>query len=297
MERELREDSEDSLATYYPKGTLIIATTNPEKYWLPENYRLSYTFDIYAIDSIRRVKIFVDAENGVILKEISLADDFDRRAAVDEVEDSHNLSNTKNFCLPATGLVNTCYDGLRFFDISLDILGTSLDNCIRGHGIVTRISYSNANNIHWSNSWAVYNPTATWLSANRNPTTAHWSAQRVWDYYQNVWGRCGANNSGMKIRMIYNNNLLSAGSTYTPNVMQEFFFGKSSIANSNNSYTSVDIVGHEFTHGVVRAELGTTPTFDLEETMPIVESFCDIFGILARRNVRYNRLDYWVRCK
>ena len=107
----------------------------------------------------------------------------------------------------------------------------------------------------------------------------HWGAEKVYDYYDSVHNRNSYNNAGAKILSWVDycgnyNNAHWAG-TYM------LFGGGDGI--TWGPVTSLDIVGHEFTHGVIEysAGLGTSG-----ESGALNESFSDIFGNVIERRVK-----------
>lgn len=99
---------------------------------------------------------------------------------------------------------------------------------------------------------------------------AHFAMTRTWDYYQTRHARCGMNNAcGQTISVVhYGTNLANA--FYTGGGM---YFGDGDGVSS--PWVSVDVVAHEFTHGVTENAAGLQ-YFD--ESGASNESFSDIFG-------------------
>jgi thermolysin len=114
---------------------------------------------------------------------------------------------------------------------------------------------------------------------------AHFAMTRTWDYYQTRHARCGMNNTcGQTFSAVhYGSNVANA--FYTSGGM---FFGDGDA--SSTPWVSVDIVGHEFTHGVTEFASGLQ-YFD--ESGAANESFSDIFGTAVEFAVGINA-DYLI---
>ena len=223
-----------------PQGELVIVA-DPEGQAAP---RLAYKFDIYATEPLYRAHVYVDARTAAVFQE-------------------HPLLFDAN--VPATG--NSLYNGSVPF--TADFTGTlyRLRQTAMGSGIQT----FNLN--HGTN----YNTATDFTSATANFTAdgsavnAHWGAERTYSYYQSQHGRNSYNNAGglIKSYVHYSNNYVNAfwdgtrmtygdgdGVTYSPLV-------------------SLDICGHEITHGVTQYSANLTYS---NESGALNESFSDIFG-------------------
>jgi hypothetical protein len=99
---------------------------------------------------------------------------------------------------------------------------------------------------------------------------AHFAMTRTWDYYQTRQARCGMNNGCAQTfsAVYYGNNVANA--FYSGGGM---YFGMGD--GSTAPWVSVDVVAHEFTHGVTEYASGLQ-YFD--ESGAANESFSDIFG-------------------
>ena len=114
----------------------------------------------------------------------------------------------------------------------------------------------------WGNSTEAHRQTAG--------VDAHFGMTRTWDYFQTRHARCGMNNGCAQTfsAVHYGTNLANA--FYTGGGM---YFGDGDA--SSTPWVSVDVVAHEFTHGVTEYASGLQ-YFD--ESGAANESFSDIFG-------------------
>jgi thermolysin len=106
---------------------------------------------------------------------------------------------------------------------------------------------------------------------------AHFAMARTWDYYQTRHARCGMNNGcGQTFSAVhYGTNVANA--FYTGGGM---YFGDGD--GSTSPWVSLDVVAHEFTHGVTEYAAGLQ-YFD--ESGAANESFSDIFGTAVEYTV------------
>lgn len=99
---------------------------------------------------------------------------------------------------------------------------------------------------------------------------AHFAMTRTWDYFQTRHARCGMNNAcGQTFSAVH----------YGTNVANAFYTGGGMYFGDGDGFSSpwvsVDVVAHEFTHGVTETAAGLQ-YFD--ESGASNESFSDIFG-------------------
>jgi thermolysin len=99
---------------------------------------------------------------------------------------------------------------------------------------------------------------------------AHFAMTRAWDYFQTRHARCGMNNGCAQTFSAVHYGTNVANAFYTGGGM---YFGDGD--GSTSPWVSVDVVAHEFTHGVTENASGLQ-YFD--ESGAANESFSDIFG-------------------
>lgn len=240
----------DQNATYFPKADLV---------WLLKNSdecMLTYAFNIYSKDPLSRKMYFINCETGLVEKIIDLL----------------HFSDVQ-------GVAETKYSGQRSI-ITDSITGSyRLREAGRGNGIETynmqlgtdygsAIDFSDDDN-YWNNVNAEMDEVAT---------DAHWATEMTYDYYLEKHGRNSIDNAGFKLRSYVHFNLIDYG--YSSNV-NAFWNGQwMTYGDGDASYTpltTVDICGHEVTHGL------TSNTADLDysdESGALNEGFSDIFATL-----------------
>jgi Zn-dependent metalloprotease len=246
-EEHLKMESGNPEATYYPIGEKVFVSKGYN--YSANSFRAAYKFNIYAQSKVYRAYVYVDAVTGEILLEESIIHDI----------------NT-----PGTAM--TVYSGNQA--IIADSFGGSyrLRETTRGNGVNTydmntgtsygaSVDFTDADN-NWNNVNATLDQYAT---------DAHWGAEMTWDYYYYMHGRNSIDNSGFALNSYVH---------YDVNYFNAFWDGTRMTygdgdGGSNTPLTSLDIAGHEITHGL------TTFTADLNyaaESGALNESFSDIFG-------------------
>lgn len=257
-EKALRYAMDDQKATYYPKGELVVISADDDQSF--KNYRLCYQFDVYAHYPLSRNYVFVDAENGQIIRKI------------DRIYDDKYQTNVN-----AAATAATKYSGSR--SIMTDYTGTTyrLRETGRGNGIET---YNLQLGTNYGAAVDFTNATTTWTGTNANKDEvardAHWGAEKTWDYYYNIHGRNSVDNAGLKLLGYVHANLVGMG--YTDNVNAFWDGTRMTYGDGDATYnplTTLDVCGHEITHGVT----GNTANLTYQnESGAMNEGFSDIFG-------------------
>jgi Zn-dependent metalloprotease len=247
MELLLKEMKNDNSATFYPSGELVYANKN--RRGGKEDYTLNWSFEIYAKGEMQRTFVFVDALSGDI---------------------SFTLDGIHTDA--SNGVAHTRYHGIR--DIITDSTGSSNDDFVlyddtRGGGVITldmqegfeyddAVNFTDEDNI-WDNANAQLDDAAG---------DAHWGMEMTYDYFLQVHGQNSYDNQGSEVRSYihYDVNYFNA---FWNGLFMTFGDG------GNNPLTSIDVVGHEFSHGLTGNSAGLIYQ---AESGALNESFSDIFG-------------------
>ena len=234
------EDESNEIGYSKPEGELLIVPVFEGRTVV---MKLAYKFDIYATDPIYRADVYIDAQTGAFILE--------------NKKIHHND-------IPASGA--SLYNG----NVSFTADDTSgpyrLRQTADGDGIETYdmnngSSYSNASDIT-SGSSVFNDPTGV---------QAHYGAEQTHKYFSGNHGRNSYDNTGTTIKsyVSYGSNYVNAfwnGSVMT--------YGDGDGVNYG-PLVSVDIVGHEITHGVTEYAANLVYSY---ESGALNESFSDIFG-------------------
>ncbi|OFX22987.1 MAG: hypothetical protein A2033_13230 [Bacteroidetes bacterium GWA2_31_9] len=217
---------------------------------LENKYYLAYMVDIYSIKPLSRQFIYVDAKNGNILKKTNRL-----------------ISSDSN------GTAVTKYCGTR--QITTDSYSGTyrLRESGRGGGIETydlnngSDSYSAVDFTDSDNYWN------TTTNQDNAAYDAHFGAEMTYDYYFSNYGWNSYNNAGSKIYSYVHLDYNYSNAYWDG---QGMYFGDGD-GYETEALTSLDVVAHEFTHGVTEYSAGLIYS---SESGALNESFSDIFGVV-----------------
>jgi Zn-dependent metalloprotease len=159
-------------------------------------------------------------------------------------------------------------------------------------------SYNNTtSSLYYVSSTSTTFPSTSYVYVNA--VEAQYAAQAVQDYYWNAHGRAGIDGSGGPGSISSHGYALQASATsYYTNYVNAFWdptglmmvYGDGDGYNSD-SLTTLDITGHEQTHGVTQYEANLTYS---GEPGHLNESFSDVFGAMVERSVLGESANTWV---
>ncbi|MCL1850084.1 MAG: M4 family metallopeptidase [Bacteroidetes bacterium] len=252
-EQNLKFMLEDDAATYYPKGVKIITPLQPDI--RNKELTTAYKFNIYSKKPFDRKMVYVDAQTGKILFDLPLIH-FDNEI----------------------GTAHTAYYGIReintFSNTPTEFI---LRDNTRGNGIRTLNCHMTTD---YNGAWEFTDDDNDWNNVNpqldQYATDAHFSTMSTYDYYLNVHNRNSIDGNGFALLSYVHFNLVQAG--YGNNV-NAFWNGQCmTYGDGNSSYTpltTMDICGHEITHGVTEKTAGLVYSY---ESGALNEAFSDILG-------------------
>ena len=241
-ESTIKKETNDSIATFYPKADLVITQTSDGI------YRLAYKFNIISIlpkfdNSVQ----YIDAQNGTFIKALSLE------------------FNGTSPCI-------TWYNGEKIITDYFAQGHWWLEDHTRGMIIVKSCVTDDGDDFDglpyledWDDYW-------DWVS-ERSEVSAMWAVQRSYDYFNNIFSWTGLNDNNRYIRIGTEYPYNQSGMVIWPNRYYDYmFFGY----RNGHSLTALDIVAHEYTHGVIYYLNGLQKLAD--ECGALNESFSDFFG-------------------
>ncbi|MEL6134889.1 MAG: M4 family metallopeptidase, partial [Bacteroidota bacterium] len=242
----LGKETHDIQNDYMPIPQLMIVDKDFD--FASLNYKLAYRVDVYAYKPMSRRWVYVDAHTGAILK------DLDMLHTANEVGTAH----TRYFGLRQITTTNTGNGyALRETDRngkSADIVTLDLN---QGTNYGAAVDFTDDDNV-WD---------AT-ENADDAAYDAHWGAEQTYDYFLSVMGRDSYDGQGSDVvsYIHYDSSLFNA---FWNGIAMTFGDG------NGNPLTGLDVVAHEFTHGVTGNSAGL---FYVNESGALNESFSDIFG-------------------
>ncbi|TNE58579.1 MAG: peptidase M4 family protein [Bacteroidetes bacterium] len=255
-EEMLKERTNDPNATYFPQGELLFVHESGDVRPASGNYVLAWKFDIHEVSSVLDQTIYIHAGTGQVIKSIPLVINCDPGTAAT----TWNGSQT----------IQTDY-------VPGDNNYILLDDC-PGHGTIRTVQeagladYTDADNV--------------WNAAGQTgPATTHYHARKTMDYFQTIHSRNSYDNAGAGIQLRHRANTANA-----------YYAGAGVIiigadALDANYYNTLDVVAHEFTHGVIDFEANLVYQ---GEPGALNESFADILGETCERWAENNMNVDWL---
>lgn len=239
-EKQLKFETNNPNATYYPSPILkIINIKNGE-------FKQAYNFTIYSHNPIDKKEFFIDATSGEILN-----------------------VRQKLYDADVNGTAVTKYSGNQTITSDSYAGSFRLREAARGNGIETynlntgtnygsATDFTDADN-YWNNVNAQMDEAAT---------DAHWASEKTYDFYFNNFGFNSIDNAGFKL-INYVHYDVNYGNAFWDGSRMTYGDGSSA------PFTTVDIAGHEVTHGLTEFNAGLIYQ---DESGALNEGYSDIFG-------------------
>lgn len=250
MEQDIKTLFQDEKATYYPTPKLLFF--DPNYSYNAQNYRLTFAIDILSMEPFNRQIVYVDATTGDVVKIVK-----------------------KNQNINVEVQAETRYDGIR--TITVDSVAPNqfyMREIGRGagNGILTR-TLNNTGNLFMmdTNQSSDIIENDNYFDSDRAANSAHYGAEKTYDYYYQKFNRNSVDNHGMRLTSYvhYGNNIENAG--WAQNAM---FYGDGT---NGYEFTFLTVCGHEITHGVT--EHSANLVYE-NEPGALNESFSDMLGVM-----------------
>ena len=243
-EKYLWQQADDAAMIGYerPEGELVIFPVIDQ---ITTEARLAYKFDIYASAPVYRADVYVDAQTGVVLfenKRIHHAD------------------------TPATGV--SLYNGTVSFTADSYTGGYRLRQAADGGGIRT---FDMNNGTNYSGASDITSADTSFPSSTATGVQAHFGAEQTHKYFMGKHNRNSFNGAGA---------IINSYVSYSSNYVNAFWDGSRMTYGDGDGVNygplvSLDIVGHEITHGVTEYTANLIYSY---QSGALNESFSDIFG-------------------
>lgn len=234
-----------SLMQYeYPSGELVIVPGH----FGDKSGRLAYKFDLFALEPMYRADIYIDANDGSFIRENLRIHHQNTPAsgnALYEGQVSFVAENTGSFYR----LRETSESENNQFNANVETYNM---NNGTNYGNATDFTSSAPNS--WSDEVAVQ---------------AHWGAEKTYAYFLEKFNRASFDGNGSPIKSYVH---------YSTNYDNAFWNGSVMTYGDGNNFNplvSLDVVGHEITHGVTDYEADLVYSY---ESGALNESFSDIFA-------------------
>ncbi|KAA9325017.1 M4 family metallopeptidase [Adhaeribacter soli] len=262
-EQLLKNITNNSAATYYPKAELVYAPVSGN--FETDDFVPAYKLDIYATEPLERSIVYLSAATGKLLfKE-------------NRLHDAHHV-----------GTVTTRYSGTQtiftkksngLYRLDQDSLGVRIRtlNMNRQMGYAAATEFTDADNI-WANRNTLNDDVAG---------DVHWGAEMTFKYYKTLHNRNSFDNAG-RVMLSYVHFAQGFNNAFWDGTRMTYGDGDGAFM---NPLTSLDVVGHEFTHGVTEY---SADLMYFNESGALNESFSDIFGVAIDFNSRGSNANYLI---
>lgn len=247
-EQHLKRAKNDQSATFYPQPELVIQ--DPKFEQNARHYRLAYRMTIHAQEPLSIQQIYVDAKTGKIYDILDML----------QTADVSCTAHTKY-----QGEQNMIVDSVAADHYRLREAG-------RGQGIET---YNMLRTRLYGNAVDFTDEDNYWDNVNEfqdeAATDAHWGSEMTYDYFFDRHNFASFDGQASKMLSFIH---------YDSSYVNAFWNGHWTTFGDGNgttysALTSLDVMGHEYTHGVTR---NTANLVYRNESGALNESFSDIFG-------------------
>jgi len=194
---------------------------------------------------------------------------------------------TCNTLFNGTQSVLSYYHNASFSDFTLF--------CFESYYTFSSMIYT-TNGAYWVNTGTegscnypiVRNSTNSWTSlAERRAGSAMWAFQKTRSYFLNTFNHKGIDGSDSRTQILLSSDFDEPNAYFNPDSLKLVFCSKT-FPDKSNEVLSLDIVAHEFTHGIIHYYTGGLSYSG--ETGAIEEGLADIFGAIVQSNIEgYNQ--------
>jgi Zn-dependent metalloprotease len=294
MTAQLREDTEDSTATYYPVGELVLARLANEEL-NARGFKFAYRFDVLSLKPYKHDYVYVDANTGEVIQKTSLIRTFseDRGSEYDYTPPAFESKKLRLNKCDVNATCTTLYNGHQNITTIKRLFDYKLEECDRN--INTLWLYVNG-----FNGTEITDDNGDWGTDDQDGTSAHWAAEKAHDYFRGAFGRKGSDGNGRQLRVFVgldsaNTNYSYISGTTFGHPRDIIIVGKElklnlPYINTGKSHATLEIIGHEYTHAIIG---NTSQLKGSNESGALAESFSDIFGTMIERYGQNGYFD-WV---
>ncbi|HUM45762.1 MAG TPA: M4 family metallopeptidase [Chitinophagales bacterium] len=276
QEANFKQKKNDPNATLHPQAELLIVKADVKGGMEPANFVLAYRIAVFAEKPSTAKYVYVNAQTEEVIRTRSL----------------------EIFC--SSGTAKTTFNGTQTVQTKF----TTADCESSGSTQTTYFSWDDCNPDTEIKSWYA-NPASgddyfkcddnndwTGSGSSKMTITSLWGAKKAYNYYLNTHGHESFDGSDGLIDLFSNRiyedddgNEHCQNANYT-NIIDNLNFGAGADCDpgTTDDYNTLDIIGHEYTHGVI--EYAHFDALDYsDESGALNESFADIFGEMVENNV------------
>ena len=204
--------------------------------------------------------VYVDAQSGSLLQK---------------------ASTKRDVCDPKVGTAETLYNGIRSIGTDRHYY-THLHNPPCSCYLFRLKDCNRAIETHYEydvGTWEIQYDGDNYWQTHKEYTQAHWGATMTFDYFSNVhyWEGVDDNYKLLEIRV----HGASPADNSQYGLANDVIYTGSGGTASYGPWVSLDVIAHEFTHGVAKYAMGNTGTAVTGEWAAIDEGLCDIFASMT----------------
>ncbi len=296
-ENTIKEITGNPDTSYYPNARLVILNVNAYNKSLQPNNVLAYKVPIYSLTPFDSYYLYVDAISGnIVFKNQIMTSCFKKANSLPQKTDS--IISNKQLYEPES-CASPCRQGnanLLYYSINggqtifTDRFRYDIIWCT--HRLKNTCGYTYLYVVK-QNGGDYIDDTNNWTDANDKPgTTALWCLERIHDFFRSApYYRNSFDGNYTQVKLFaektwkytdcYNNVVTDGQNAYWTGDHIEIGDGSGGDGSVckpfNNDLTTLDAIGHEFTHGVTDYEANL---YNWGEPGALDESFSDIFGTM-----------------
>ena len=247
--------------SFYPSPQLMF--TDSDFKWDTQDYRLAYKMEIITTIPHGSYWVYIDANDGSLIKKLNTLQHIDKEGTAE----------TK-FHGTQTIITDSTENGYRLREYSRASQGIETFDLNNSTNLTQAADFYDADN-YWDSTNAQWDEVAT---------DVHWGMEKTYDYFHEKHQRDSYDGNGGKIMSFVHFDDPGSQSAFW-NVYYAGFGD-----NNGFPHVGVDVVGHEFTHGVIRNSAGNLIYID--EGGALNEGYADIFGNAVQYYVNPDSFDW-----
>ncbi|MDX2247653.1 MAG: M4 family metallopeptidase [Bacteroidia bacterium] len=237
----------DFAATSHRQPELLLA--DKDFIWETHDYRLVWKMEVLTTAPLGSQLVYIDAVDGSVVKSLNTLQTIDKPGVAETKYHGTRPIVTDSF-----------ENGYRLREFSRAVNGIEVKDLNNSTNLATAVDITDDDN-NWNNinpQWDEY------------ATDVHWGLEMTYDYFLQKHQRDSYDDGGGKL-IAYIHFDVPASSTAFWNVSYAGFGD-----NNGLPHASLDVVGHEVTHGIIRNSAGNLVYID--EGGALNEGHADIFG-------------------
>lgn len=267
INKEIKNRTNNNDTSYYPVPVLVIIKKD-------NSYLLCYKVRVSIVSPILDVyDLYINAQSGEVVRKKQISTNcYDNEMSNINTNSSVSFNQTLN---QKSGCAHPCNQGTAHMFyyapqyIYTDKVGNITCTYILKNTCTSTFLYvRDAGNNEYKDN------TNLWVDTEDFPgTTALWCIEKTHEFYTSTFGRNSYDNQSSQVNVRVGS--LTGNALWTSSSIE---IGKEDGDIFSGYLTTLDVMGHEFTHGVIESEANLTYS---GEPGAINESICDIFGTMV----------------